>query len=95
MKRCKIVNLKGEIKMLETAKKLNNEIKEALQLVTKEAVLGEMSEFMTEETLAMYVKMYNLVNLSCQMMEKQAELIEDTNTKVTELIEKVKEVESN
>ena len=81
--------------MLETAKKLNNEIKEALQLVTKEAVLGEMSEFMTEETLAMYVKMYNLVNLSCQMMEKQAELIEDTNAKVTELIEKVKEVESN
>lgn len=77
--------------MLETTKKLVDEMKELESQVMKKLIgdgLADIAEYAGTEEIAVILKCYKLWNTSLDLMLKQAEVIDGMNEKLDKLLSK-------
>lgn len=75
--------------MLETTKKLLNEVEEFMKLGMSTLDVTEMLEGMDETTFKMYKLMLNMIDTSKELAVKQAELMEEQDKKLDKILKLV------
>ena len=78
--------MKGDIIMLDTAKKLNREFKKVCELYAKQVISADMLNSMTPEALAIMQRSIRLMNTSMEYIEQQAKTMDEINNKLNRLL---------
>lgn len=78
--------MKGDIIMLDTAKRFNQECKEVIDLYAKQMTSADMLNSMTPETLTLLQRSFGLLNASMEYIELQAKTMDEINNKLDRLL---------